>query len=272
MRFVVFYFSGTGNTKWAAEQFCQLAQKEGHETAAFSIEKNACPNDELLIQLITDAEAVGFATPIYGANLPPIVESFIEHTVKLTQGLIQNEKRVFFINTVGYVNAFGPIRAGKLLNNGFFRLVGYVNIRMSNNISTPKLKSNIEGIETLSKRKEQAVKTLGILVCHMGKYKRYITGIGPYLLPGIVIGRKTKGAIEKHYLSLGVDSGFCTHCMLCVQNCPTQSITYDDNSFQFQPTCTVCMRCYNFCPKAAITIDGKYADPNEYKRYHGPGK
>lgn len=272
MRFVTFYFSGTGNTKWATEQFCRLTQQEGHEAKAFSIEEKTCPIDEFLAKLIIEADAVGFATPIYGSNLPPIMESFIKHTVTLVQGLIQKEKHVFFINTIGYINAFGPIRAGKLLGNGVFRLTGYVNIRMSNNISTPKLRSNIESIETISKRKEKAINELSTLVYRMGKNKRYITGIGPYLLPGIVIGRKTMGGIVNHYLSLGVDSGLCTHCMLCMQSCPTQSIVYNGNSFQFQSTCTVCMRCYNFCPEAAITIDGKYADPNEYKRYHGPGK
>ena len=38
----------------------------------------------------------------------------------------------------------------------------------------------------------------------------------------------------------------------------------------FTLSCTACIRCYNFCSTYDIYHEGKYADPNVYKRYKGP--
>ncbi|MHA1611129.1 MAG: 4Fe-4S binding protein [Promethearchaeota archaeon] len=65
----------------------------------------------------------------------------------------------------------------------------------------------------------------------------------------------------------GVDKTRCTECQQCVDQCPTQAITFDDGMFTFDPNCTACFRCYNFCPTLAITIAGRSANPKRHRQH-----
>ncbi|WP_186843665.1 4Fe-4S binding protein [Acetobacterium tundrae] len=66
----------------------------------------------------------------------------------------------------------------------------------------------------------------------------------------------------------------CTHCMICFNTCPTESIRFDEEAgFTFLPGCTACMRCYNFCPtyliiknliKRHYTLISKYCQINPH--------
>jgi len=71
--------------------------------------------------------------------------------------------------------------------------------------------------------------------------KSYITGVGPYLIPNILIRKKSKKSLEDNYKVLSVEITTCKRCILCVNKCPTFSILFD----------------------------GKYADPNIYERHRG---
>lgn len=270
MKFTTFYFSGTGNTKWAVEQFNQIIQGRGHQGEMFSIDNFNAQNMEQLGSILLESDYVGFANPIYGANIPPIMRRFIELLAKIQAGIDKYSKPIYIINTFGYINAFGPIAAGRLFFNSGFKLFSYANILICNNISTPKLKSNGISLEKLDDRKEVAKRELVRMVDKILAGKRYITGVGPYLLPGILIRKASKNSIENNYKTFSVKLDTCTKCMLCVKKCPTQSIRFENCSFKFYPECTACMRCYNFCPTYSILIDGAYADPSIYRRYRGP--
>lgn len=269
MVFSTFYFSGTGNTKWAAEQFSNIVTCKGHKAQLFSIDINEKLTDAIIKDIIGNSDFIGFANPIYGADIPPIMKRFISRL----NSIYQNEKTIirstYIINTCGYVNAFGPIAAKKLFANTCFNLKGYVNIRLCNNVSTPKLKVDRIKKTVINNRKVRGKKELVLLSKRLLRGRKYINGFGPYLIPGIVIRHRMKKAIENNYKSLSVDSQKCKKCMLCINTCPTQSITLYDNQFKFSPSCTACMRCYNFCQTSAILLDGIYADPEEYHRFRG---
>jgi Dissimilatory sulfite reductase (desulfoviridin), alpha and beta subunits len=266
-----FYFSGTGNTKWVVEQFHHILKDKGHTDNMISIDRMEEISDETLQNMIQQSDWIGFANPIYGANIPPIMRKFICRLNQLMQRNKEKHKPVYIINTVGYINAFGPFAAKKLLEHSFFSLRIYINIQLCNNISTPKHKSKPLKKEEFQKRKEIAVTQLKELYEKMLLNQDHITGIGPYLLPGIIIRYIFKHGVTDNYASLSVRKESCIHCMRCVENCPTGSIRYNElEEFEFLPTCTACMRCYNYCPKCSIQIDNQYADPNYYHRFRGP--
>lgn len=270
MKFSTFYFSGTGNTKWVVEQLNNIVANNGHKAEMFSIDINDKLTDSIIKEILCDSDFIGFANPIYGAGMPPIMIRFINHLIDIQKNENTNTIGTYMVNTFGYVNAFGPIAAKKLLANTCFNLVAYVNIQLCNNISTPKLKSNKINKTKLNHRKERAKKELLLLTKRLLSGRNYITGIGPYLIPGIFIRLKVNKAIMDNYKTLSVNTQVCNRCMLCVNNCPTQSIKLKKDQFEFLSSCTSCMRCYNFCPKAAIVLGGTYANPNIYYRYRGP--
>jgi NAD-dependent dihydropyrimidine dehydrogenase PreA subunit len=236
----------------------------------YSIEANDEMSDNMLRTILKESDFIGFANPVYGADMPLIMKTFIGRLTSILQSEKNDAKPTYIINTFGYINAFGPFAAGRLLDKNCFRLIAYVNIQMCNNISTYKIKSDIISPIALSKRKVQARSRLEILKNRLLTGKKYIKGMGLYLIPGIIIRKKTGPAVHSHYKDLGVQLNTCSRCMSCVRNCPTRSICFNDERFEFSEGCTACSRCYNYCPTFSITIGGEYTDPKNYRRYKGP--
>jgi NAD-dependent dihydropyrimidine dehydrogenase PreA subunit len=270
MIFSTFYFSGTGNTQWVAEEFNRIVISRGAQGKIYPITDPALRDIATLKDIIDESDHIGFANPIYGADIPPVMKSFIGR-VKSCLSNIPMNRPIYILNTFGYVNAFGPIAAQKLFAGTGLQITVYINIRLCNNISTPRLKTKPITEATLAQRKQQAKSILEKAVLQILASRKWISGIGPYLIPGILIRRFSSQGIAQHYQALGVNMESCRQCMKCVNECPTQSIKYSPQSgFTFLPTCTACMRCYNFCPAYSILMDGSFADPQIYFRYRGP--
>mgnify|MGYP002548860917 CR=1 FL=1 len=95
------YFSGTGNSRYAAEMFCN-----GYDEAAkaFSIEDDkvidAAKNDEILV----------FAYPVQYSTVPKILRDFIIENKELWEN-----KKVFAIATMGLFSGDGAGVLGRLL-------------------------------------------------------------------------------------------------------------------------------------------------------------
>lgn len=269
MKFTTFYFSGTGNTKWVAEEFDKIVINTLNTSEIISIESIDYNNFFFLIEKIKNSDFIGFANPIYGGNIPPIMLTFIKNLIKSVESENIITKPIYIINTFAYVNGFGPFCAKKLFKKSCFSLISYINIRLSNNISRPNLRVKLTDKAKLKKRKKGAIENLSKMVDLILKGKKNINGIGPYLIPNILIRKKSIKAIENNYNVLSINCDTCSRCMRCVNTCPTKSIKYENNSFTFLSSCTACMRCYNNCHTYSILFDGKYADPDLYERYHG---
>ncbi len=63
---VLFYFSGTGNTWWVAEELCRHLNQKGFNSRAYSIEIITPANAASLIE---ESTLVGFGYPIHGSDL-----------------------------------------------------------------------------------------------------------------------------------------------------------------------------------------------------------
>lgn len=265
MNYSTFYFSGTGNTLWAVKEFTKIIQGKGHLAELYTIDIAAQLSDEQIRAIVNDADAIGFANPIYGGDIPPIMRTFISRMVSLI-GTLATAKRTYVINTCGYVNAFGPYETEKLLAGSSLELTAYVNIQLCNNVTSSKPLDRAK----LSKRMVRGRHELNRLADCLIVDRKRIKGHGPQLMIGAMIRKKMPAAIAKFYQTLGVDRATCTRCMDCVKNCPTGSIRRKGDKFVFGVGCTACMRCYNFCPTGAITINNVVADPHKFLRFQGP--
>ncbi len=267
MDILVFYFSGTGNTKWAAETFCRQAEAGGHAAEAVSIDR-LDPTDPALLERARGADYVGFAYPIYAAGMPRIMREFI-----LGFGRRLREERVrkpaVFLCTFAYVNGFGPFCAAGLLRGSGLTMAAHLNLRLCNNVSTPAMKAGKLSAKAMRKRFDRARGQISALVPRLASGRRWITGVGPYLAAGVIIRSTLGKKAEKNYQQISVEMDRCSRCMRCVRECPTQSFRFENGVFSVLPGCTACLRCYNFCPQYAVRI-GEYADPAVCPRYRGP--
>jgi hypothetical protein len=80
--FVTFYFSGTGNTKWAVGELHRSILSTGSQSRCVSIEEKFD-----LKELTEKADFIGVAFPVYAMNPPRIVRQFLK---RLGDALAEN--------------------------------------------------------------------------------------------------------------------------------------------------------------------------------------
>lgn len=136
VRMVGIYFSGTGNSRYAAELFCN----EYNETAkAFSIE------DDNVIEVIRSDEMLVFAYPVQYSTVPKILRDFIIENEELWKS-----KKVFVIATMGLFSGDGAGILGRLLQQYGAEIIGGLHLKMPDSIGDEKvLKRPLEKTRSL---------------------------------------------------------------------------------------------------------------------------
>lgn len=244
MNIDLFYFSGTGNTKYACDKFKVIMEQSGNFVTLHNIETP----DIQISSILKQADIIGFSYPIYGANLPKIMDKFINshfYNKQIT-------KNVFIISTVGVINAFGPfIIKNRLKQSGLTLKWHYVYCTV-NNTAVRRINQN-QLDEKHNKQKIRFEKFCNAINLN----KPFFNGIGPWILGGYVVRNILRKPIANHYKSFYIENSLCTNCNICVSNCPMDAITLINGRYIFSEKCTTCFRCKNKCPKNAIK-DKKY--------------
>lgn len=258
-----FYFSGTGNTKWAAEQLHKTAENKGILSRLYSIEQKSTD----LNGLMNDTDVIGIAFPVYAMNIPEIMKQFL---ARLNQTLAPGAAPLplFVLTTVGFADGCGPYEVVSRFSPRTVKLTGYAGLKICSNITTPVARADPLPPGELQKRLETAKNKINALVDALAAGKKKIEP-GVYR---IALFRKQMSAMpKKAYEQLSIDAKTCNSCMTCADNCPSDAIKRNDaGKLDILSGCTACMRCYNFCPTASVWHSGVYADPKEYVRYRGP--
>ncbi|MBQ2295240.1 MAG: NAD(P)H-dependent oxidoreductase, partial [Spirochaetales bacterium] len=111
------YFSGTGNSRYAAEYFINLATTE--KSNVFSIE------DEKVIEKIKSSELLIFSYPVQFSSIPKFLQDFIIKNKKLWNG-----KKIFIIATMGLFSGDGSGILGRLLKKYGAKIIGGLHLKM----------------------------------------------------------------------------------------------------------------------------------------------
>ncbi len=237
------YFSGTGNSKYAAELFCK--EYDG-EALTYSIEDHAA------IVAIKRAELILLAYPVQFSTVPKIMRDYIADHKDLWAN-----KKVFVIATMGLFSGDGAGILGRLLKSCGADVIGGLHLKMPDciaDVSALKrpLKRNRELVREAEKKIRKSVKRLR---------EGYPTkeGIGPlYRIAGFFGQRLYFGHKTKRYSSkLKIDKEKCIGCGKCEKLCPMKNITVLEQKAVSGSQCTMCYRCINKCPRQAITLLGK---------------
>lgn len=138
------YFSGTGNSRYAAKMFCSEYDKTAK---AFSIE------DDNVTQAVRNEEMLVFAYPVQYSTVPKILRDFIIENKELWQN-----KKVFVIATMGLFSGDGAGILGRLLHQYGAKIIGGLHLKMPDSIGDEKvLKRPLEKNKELVKKAEQKI-------------------------------------------------------------------------------------------------------------------
>jgi flavodoxin/ferredoxin len=237
---MIYYFSGTGNTEIVANMIKEGFTNYQYNVSVIKIEDVL--NKNLKIDL-ERYDLVGIGCQVIGFGVPNIVHDFINHLPKVLH------KKVFIFRTAGGVapinyNASKPM-IRKLSRKGYEVFHERVFSISSNWID--KFDDII-----IKQLYEATTKKVAIMCREVVNDERRIlkTGIGlKVLMEGVMfITRWVFPLVGK---DLRVNKA-CSHCGLCIRNCPTRNIYENNGKIKFKFSCNSCMRCVYSCPKSAI--------------------
>lgn len=249
-KILIFYFSGTGNSKRISLWLKTLAKENGVECQLQNIAKIESPH---LLKIDCNALIV-FISPIHGFNYPKVTLDFIRHFPKGSNNIVlMNTRAGMKIGnwvTPGITGIAFFISSIWLRNKGY-QIAGQIPYDMPSNwISLhPALNQNtVKYIhQTIYKKVNKhffsVIQEQPLFLSRYDIIQDIL--VAPISLLYYFIGRffiaKTFYASHK-----------CDNCGNCIKNCPVSAIKQIGNKPFWTVHCESCMRCMNFCPQQAI--------------------
>lgn len=256
-RLAVFYFSGTGNTRYITEYLCRKLSSN------YSCEVRDLMQVGNPAEVLRDADVVLIAFPIYGSAPPIPVRNFVHQC-----GTALRDKRTIIVETQYFFSGDGTATIGRTLKKYGAKLIGAEIFNMPNNLADCKafpVKNGEEIQKKLKKAKQRADRFAKRILngrARLRGFSVFSHGVGFFSQRKFWMqGEKAKRD------RLKVDPRRCVGCGLCVKKCPVGNLRLEGGRACASGECVLCYRCVNLCPKKAITLIG--SEPPEVQ-YKGP--
>lgn len=268
--FRILYFSGTGNSAYAARALASnLAgsrilnlDEVLKESAVFTDEEKA---RNILRDFIGNAGTLILVYPVYAADLPWVMRRALDFL-----SCDGGKRRLAVVATVASRGDDACYRPFALLNQELWQPLHAAYVIMPNNFKVPpfgffSMPESEEQIRAFREPVDTAIKDICDQI-KSGKPRPDLktSGIRRFGL----MQRMTDWILRWVFSRFSVTDD-CNGCGKCAAECPTSNINLTGNQPHFGRKCAFCMRCYSFCPQQAICIGKKSKDTERYPRYKG---
>lgn len=258
---MIFYFSATGNSLYAAKKIGEYNQETLINIAAVMNRKEG-----KFEYTLRDDEVIGFVFPLFAWSAPEMIFDF------LAKAKFNNYKNnyLFILATYGQnVGRFDKFLAKALEDKGM-KLNGAFALNMPNNYIM------IWDRDRQNQCLEAAEKTL-VMISETIKQRKDAVEIRTYLNglevePGRVeefapvmnarFNQTLKDASEFYVTEA------CNGCGLCAKVCNGQTIRLADGKPNWGNNCTKCLACLHLCPERAIQFGKITETTGRYKNPH----
>lgn len=260
---MIFYFSGTGNTRWVARQIAEAIGEELHYIPDLIRE------DRYKFEL-KEGERIGFCFPTHGWQPPRIVRDFISKMkvnradrhfcwAVTTCGDNMGEAMTI-LNKELTANERLRLEDGRVLQaESMFSVImpeAYVCLPF---MYTDTKEKETEKIATARSRMAHITDT--IKTCRKGVVELE-KGATPRLYSYVIGGYFNKRMItDKKFM---VDEDVCIKCGKCAKVCPVDNIKGTPPEWLHNGRCTCCLACYHYCPVHAINYGERTRQRDQY--------
>ncbi|MCH5279596.1 MAG: EFR1 family ferrodoxin [Christensenellaceae bacterium] len=246
---MIYYFSGTGNSRAVAQQLSELLHEEMSDMSG----KNW--NDQ------SHAAIIGFVFPVHAWGLPREVERFIRTMEDVPLSYC------FAVLTCGDDCGLAAEGLSSLLRQQHVRLHYAASVVMPNTyVSFPFFDTDNSDL-TARKLQEAPRRLLSIaesISARRSGFSSVHRGSFPWLKSRLLrpIFRRLL-ATPRHF---SVTAG-CIRCGRCAAICPLGNISQSGSRPVHSKHCTDCLACYHVCPRHAIAFTcftrgkGQYLHP-----------
>ena len=253
---MIFYFSGTGNSKWIANQLSE----ELHEDLVFIPE--ALKNENFVFSLRAN-EKIGFVFPIYSWAPPAIVLQFIHRLI--LEGY--QHQYLFFVCSCGDDTGLTQDVLEKALTcKGWSCHAGFSVTMPNSYVLLPGFDVDNEMLE--GKKLEEAVSALEDITRRLkGGERAFVCNEGsfPFIKTKIVNPLFNKYQMSPEHFHV---TDACVGCKRCEKSCPVENVSIVADKPVWGKNCTSCLACYHVCPQQAVQYGkrtrnkGQYFNPN----------
>ena len=245
---MVFYFSGTGNSRFCAKRIAEAIGQETSDIATYMRSGEYPSLDEPGVYV--------FVCPSYMSAPARSMTEFIEKTA------FPSGVRAYFVVTCAASMGITPRVCSELSAKKGFEYMGSAQVEMPQNyIALFTTKQVEENIDILKKAENEIEK------------------ISASIIKGVTLDSKKVGAVEYSFTKWVRDVYYkdfmktakfratdkCISCRKCVNICPLSNITMKDDRPSWGRNCTHCMACINQCPADAIEYGKGTAGRPRYK-------
>ena len=254
---MIFYFSGTGNSKWVAETVAH----EFDDRLVFI--PDALKNNQYTYTL-DPGEKLGFIFPCYAWGVPTFIADFIcklnitvrlvQHTHRPVQEPPQNLKipYLYYIATCGDdTGSMCEEFCNIVQKKGWECHLGYDIIMPESYICLPGF--NTDTNEKERKKITQAKQKLNAAIDDVLDQRKGIFNVVPGGFKNvksiILRGAFNKWLMTPQYFHVNEQ---CIGCGECENQCPFRNIHLVDGAPQWGSDCVMCLRCYHSCVTHAI--------------------
>lgn len=246
MKGILYYFSGTGNTKWAAERFSDYFKLYGINIEIVNLEKESF--------MLGDHDFTIIGTPIYFAEVPRIVSNFIASIPQCND----NKRFLIFSTSSGKSSGTLDMLSAMPKEKGY-SIASQVNIIMPSDFKHNKCGNALNENDIINLTEKASCKIKNVVKDFLTD-KTTIEKASSFSIAVARFMKVMNSSKRMHmvkYLDCTTD---CIRCGLCLRNCPCGNITFNNGSVVFHSNCIMCMRCIYICPQKAITYKGLKSD------------
>lgn len=270
---MIFYFSGTGNSKWAAKT---LALETGDTLVSIP----EVINSDCSFTLEKD-EHVGFIFPIHGWRVPNIVKEFLTKLTIKTLGEDTSHVKHYCFCLVTAGDSIGKAMERFQQQLKSVTVNDALSLKAVYSLIMPESYVGLPGMDVDTKEKELEKKELAskqlkefsnILKQHPHKDSNQIWGWNQLIrgpIPSFFSG-PVGGFFERFLITdkpFHVDSRRCVKCGICANVCPVDDIK---GGLGYEPEwlhngkCLTCFSYYHHCPHHAIEFGKRTQKKGQY--------
>lgn len=233
---MIFYFSGTGNTRYIATLVSNGLNDE-------LIEINSTLTSSDMEFTLSEGESIGIISPVYWYGLPMEVITFAN---KLTL-INYSNNYIYTIATYGGSAGKFAEQLEKILLVKSYKLNSKLGVKMSDNYI---IGYNPPSKEEQIRYNNEAVKKVKTFIPRIKAHESIEDinrGAMRFVTPMIRPLYEKADRSKKFYVT-----NACTSCGLCMRNCPCDSVHMVNGKPEWNNKCSQCLRCINYCPTRAI--------------------
>lgn len=247
---MIFYFSGTGNSKRAAKA---IAAAQSEQLLPIPAELDR-PEQELRYEL-KDGELLGLVYPVHAWGPPRLVLDFIERLA------VSAQPYIFSLGTCGDEEGHSArIIKRALARKGLHLDSSFCLVMPNNYIIGFDVDPGDEAEAKLKAADEKLVKINRILAGRQSGIYELLPGSAPGLKSTLINPLFNRFALRTG--SFRADDN-CNGCGLCERICPVHTIKVEHKP-SWGKACTQCLACIHHCPVKAIQYGKGTAGKGRY--------